>query len=131
MWTDHCRKVSFVQDGNGPLLATNHAPLPPSPFLRAREAHVGGVLQASWTAYQPTALLWDYAFWGGAKAFASLCNLSPTGRLPNLSWDSCLPKYWSERCSPHDKDAAVQGLLPPIRMYICAFAWSPCEKLNP
>ena len=63
-------------------------------MLRTRDYTAGGALKLSWTAYQPHALLWDYAFFGGKRSFALLCQLTRDKKVPQLPWASIVPAHF-------------------------------------
>ena len=78
----------------GPLIyLTNEATIL-APLLRTRDYTAGGALKLSWTAYQPHALLWDYAFFGGKRSFALLCQLTRDKKVPQLPWASIVPAHF-------------------------------------
>ena len=72
----------------GPLLYLTNESVVLAPLLRTREYTTGGALKLSWTAYQPHALLWDYAFFGGKRSFALLSQLAQDKKVPLLPWAS-------------------------------------------
>ena len=47
----------------GPLIDQAGKCTPFAPLLRTREVLPYGIIRASWTLYQPHALVWNYAFW--------------------------------------------------------------------
>ena len=49
----------------GPLLKLTGEVIPLAPLLRTRDVLPNGVIRASWTLYQPHALIWNYEFWNG------------------------------------------------------------------
>ena len=57
-------------DHFGPLLRQNGEMIPLAPLLRTRDTLPNGIIRASWTLYQPHALIWNYAFWNGKANFA-------------------------------------------------------------
>jgi hypothetical protein len=40
--------------------------------------------------------MWNYAFFGGKKAFASLCQLPVGSKFPTLPWASIVPAHFSQ-----------------------------------
>ena len=57
-------------DQFGPLLRQNGEVIPLAPLLRTRDTLPNGIIRASWTLYQPHALVWNYAFWNSKANFA-------------------------------------------------------------
>ena len=57
-----------------------------APLLRARESLPFGMLRASWTLYQPHALVWDYGYRNGKASFAKACKLG-ANKIPHLNWN--------------------------------------------
>ena len=78
----------------GPLLYLTNESVVLAPLLRTREYTAGGALKLSWTAYQPHALLWDYAFFGGKRSFSLLCQLAQDKKVPQLPWASIVPAHF-------------------------------------
>ena len=107
----------------GPLVDKNGNNVPFAPLLRTREVLPYGMLRASWTLYQPHALVWDYSFWNGRINFGKECKLSAS-KVPNLSWELIVsPPFlrpWykflqvceSRSAKGRDMDAVVSPLLP-------------------
>ena len=78
----------------GPLIyLTNEISLL-APLLRTRDYTSGGALKLSWTGYQPSALMWDYTFFGGRRSFALLCQLTKDSRIPKLPWANIVPAHF-------------------------------------
>ena len=78
----------------GPLIyLTNEISLL-APLLRTRDYTSGGALKLSWTGYQPSALMWDYTFFGGKRSFALLCQLTNDSRIPKLPWANIVPAHF-------------------------------------
>ena len=76
---DTAAPVTSPPPGNeewGPLIYFDYQLAPLAPLLRTRGYTDGGILKLSWAGYQPYALMWNYAFFGGKKAFASLSQLT-------------------------------------------------------
>ena len=67
-----CVVPVLTKDERGPLLTLTSENLPLAPLLRTRGYTSSGALKLSWTGYQPCALIWEYAFFGGKKSFALL-----------------------------------------------------------
>ena len=74
---------NFFDQDFGPLLNHKGKVVPFAPLLRTRAVNQFGICHSSWTLYQPHALVWDYSFWGGRAAFASVCKLV-TGKHWNM-----------------------------------------------
>ena len=77
---------SWTRDDVGPLLSPGGGVIPFAPLLRTRKVLKHGVLHASWTLYQPHALVWDYAFWNGNR---QVCRLQ-SSKIPQLCWEKCV-----------------------------------------
>ncbi len=60
------------------------------PLLRTRELLPFEVCWSSWTLYQPSALIWDYEFWGGPDAFLKKVAI-PHGKVPQVHWEEIIP----------------------------------------
>ena len=60
--------LTFIDEW-GPLVTLDGENVPLAPLLRTRGLSNNGILKLSWTGYQPSALLWDYSFFGGRKSF--------------------------------------------------------------
>ena len=78
----------------GPLVTLKGENLPLAPLLRTRGLSSSGILKLSWTGYQPSALLWDYSFFGGRKSFMLLNQMAEGARVPNLPWASFIPAHF-------------------------------------
>ena len=78
----------------GPLIYLDYQISPLAPLLRTRGYTSGGALKLSWTGYQPYALMWNYAFFGGKRAFALLCQLPAGSKFPKLPWASIVPAHF-------------------------------------
>ena len=88
---------SGITPGNevwGPLIYLTNETTILAPLLRTRDYTVGGALKLSWTGYQPSALLWDYTFFGGKRSFALLCQLTRDKKIPQLPWASIVPAHF-------------------------------------
>ena len=89
--------LAGITPGNelwGPLIYLTNETTILAPLLRTRDYTAGGALKLSWTAYQPHALLWDYAFFGGKRSFALLCQLTRDKKIPQLPWASIVPAHF-------------------------------------
>ena len=78
----------------GPLIYLTNETSILAPLLRTRDYTSGGALKLSWTGYQPSALLWDYTFFGGKRSFALLCQLTRDSKIPKLPWASIVPAHF-------------------------------------
>ena len=81
---------SWTRDDVGPLLSPEGRVIPFAPLLRTRKVLKYGVLHASWTLYQPHALVWDYAFWQEKEIFRQICRPN-SAKIPQFCWEKCLP----------------------------------------
>ncbi len=79
------RKLSPAQ--GGPLLLQTKQPITLPPL---RELLPFEVCWSSWTLYQPSALIWDYEFWGGPDAFLRKVTIHQ-GKVPQLHWEDVIP----------------------------------------
>ena len=59
-------------------------------LLRIRDTLPHGILRASWTLYQPHALVWDYSYWNGKSAFGRQAG-DLANKIPNLKWERIVP----------------------------------------
>ena len=110
-------------DHFGPLLRQNGEMIPLAPLLRTRDTLPNGIIRASWTLYQPHALIWNYAFWNGKANFAQKMAVG-TKNIPRCQWESIIPPPFLEQwkaflglLSSHnfqgsDVDAIVLPLIP-------------------
>ena len=110
-------------DHYGPLLRPNGDIIPLAPLLRTRDTLPNGIIRASWTLYQPHALVWDYAYWNGKDMFALKLAVG-TNNIPRCQWESIIPppfleqwKAFLELLSSHnfqgnEVDAMVLPLIP-------------------
>ena len=73
-------------DHYGPLLRPNGDIIPLAPLLRTRDTLPNGIIRASWTLYQPHALVWDYAYWNGKDVFALKLAVG-TNNIPRCQWE--------------------------------------------
>ena len=108
----------------GPLVTLKGEDLPLAPLLRTRGFSSNGVLKLSWTGYQPSALLWDYSFFGGRKSFMLLSQMTEGTRVPNLTWASFIPAHFlpiwksflitlqTDRATTSKKDELIEQLVP-------------------
>ena len=74
----------------GPLIDQAGKCTPFAPLLRTREVLPYGIIRASWTLYQPHALVWNYAFWNGRINFGKACRLG-ANKIPHLKWEQIVP----------------------------------------
>ena len=112
----------FSDDG-GPLLRPNGDSIPLAPLLRTRDTLPNGIIRASWTLYQPHALIWDYAYWGGKDKFAQKLAVG-ANNVPRCRWESVVPppflEHWqtflkvlsSGNFQGREMDAIVAPLIP-------------------
>ena len=110
-------------DRYGPLLRPNGDTIPFAPLLRTRDTLPNGIIRASWTLYQPHALVWDYAYWNGKTNFATKMAVG-IKNIPQCQWESIIPppfleqwKAFLELLSSHnvqgnEVDAIVLPLIP-------------------
>ena len=110
-------------DHYGPLLKPNGDMIPLAPLLRTRDALPNGIIRASWTLYQPHALVWNYDYWNGKVNFAKKMAVG-TKNIPQCQWESIIPppfleqwKAFLELLNSHnfqgnDVDAIVLPLVP-------------------
>ena len=115
--------TSVFGDHFGPLLRPNGDTIPLAPLLRTRDTLSNGIIRASWTLYQPHALVWDYAYWNGKANFAKQMAVG-TKNIPQCQWESIIPppfleqwKAFLELLNSHnfqgkDVDAIVLPLVP-------------------
>ena len=124
---DTAAPVTSPPPGNeewGPLIYFDYQLSPLAPLLRTRGYTDGGILKLSWTGYQPYVLMWNYAFFGGKKAFASLSQLSVGSKFPTLPWASIAPAHFlniwkeflthlqAEKSKTTRRDELVDQLIP-------------------
>ena len=74
----------------GPILFQEGKPITLPPLLRTRSLLQFEVCWASWTLYQPCALIWDYDFWGGPQKFPGKVQIGEN-KIPNLHWEDFIP----------------------------------------
>ena len=94
---DTCLPPSGITPGDevwGPLIYLTNETALLAPLLRTRDYTPGGALKLSWTGYQPSALFWDYTFFGGKRSFALLCRLTSGSKIPQLPWASIVPAHF-------------------------------------
>ena len=115
--------LAFIDEW-GPLVTLNGENLPLAPLLRTRGLSNNGVLKLSWTGYQPSALLWDYSFFGGRKSFMLLTQMAEGVRVPDLPWASFIPAHFlsiwkrflstlqTDRATTSKKDELIEQLVP-------------------
>ena len=108
----------------GQLVMINGEDLPLAPLLRTRGITNQGVLKLSWTGYQPSALMWDYSYFGGKKSFRLLSQWSEGMKIPSLPWANIVPAHFlsvwrsflvtiqSDKSSTTKKDQLVEQLAP-------------------
>ena len=80
--------LTLVQ--GGPLFLQSKKPITLPPLLRTRSLLPFEVCWSSWTLYQPSALIWDYDFWGGPDAFLRKVVFDQ-GKVPNVQWEDFIP----------------------------------------
>ena len=107
----------------GPLIDQAGKCIPFAPLLRTREVLPYGIIRASWTLYQPHALVWNYAFWNGRINFGKACRLG-ANKIPHLKWEQIVPppflKAWfrflrlceNRNMQGNEIDEALAPLLP-------------------
>ena len=107
----------------GPLIDQAGKCPPFAPLLRTREVLPYGIIRASWTLYQPHALVWNYAFWNGRINFGKACRLG-ANKIPHLKWEQIVPppflKAWfrflrlceNRNMQGNEIDEALAPLLP-------------------
>ena len=107
----------------GPLIDQAGKCTPFAPLLRTREVLPYGIIRASWTLYQPHALVWNYAFWNGRINFGKACRLG-ANKIPHLKWEQIVPppflKAWfrflrlceNRNMQGNEIDEALAPLLP-------------------
>ena len=117
-----CRLLIFG-DQFGPLLRQDGEVIPLAPLLRTRDTLPNGIIRASWTLYQPHALVWNYAFWNSKANFAKKMAVG-TKNIPQCQWEAIIPPPFLEQwkaflklLSSHnfqgsDVDAIVLPLVP-------------------
>ena len=122
----------------GPLVDQCGHSVPFAPLLRTRESLPFGMLRASWTLYQPHALVWDYGYWNGKASFAKACKLG-ANKIPHLNWEQIIPppflKAWfkflqvcESRCvQGKHMDEILSPLLP---LFHCKSYSTPFRILN-
>ena len=122
----------------GPLVDQCGHSVPFAPLLRTRESLPFGMLRASWTLYQPHALVWDYGYWNGKASFAKACKLG-ANKISHLKWEQIIPppflKAWfkflqvcESRCvQGKDMDEILSPLLP---LFHCKSYSTPFRILN-
>ena len=108
----------------GPLIYLDNRISPLAPLLRTRGYTPGGALKLSWTGYQPCALMWNYAFFGGKRSFALLCQLTGEDKFPKLPWANIVPAHFlpiwrsfiatlqAEKTTVTRKDELIDQLIP-------------------
>ena len=77
-------------DHFGPLLRQNGETVAFAPLLRVRDTLPNGIIRASWTLYQPHALVWNYDFWNGKANFAKHMAVG-TKNIPQCQWEVIIP----------------------------------------
>ena len=110
-------------DDYGPLLRQNGDIIPLAPLLTTRDTLPNGIVRASWTLYQPHALVWDYAYWKGKDTFALQLAVG-TNNIPRCRWEAIIPppflEHWqaflevlgSHNFQGREIDAIVAPLVP-------------------
>ena len=122
----------------GPLIDQAGKCIPFAPLLRTREVLPYGIIRASWTLYQPHALVWNYAFWDGRINFGKACRLG-ANKIPHLKWEQIVPppflKAWfrflqlceNRNMQGNEIDEALAPLLP---LFHCDNFCLPCRILK-
>lgn len=130
--------VKFLPDRFGPLINSAGRITPFAPLLRARTMLLYGIVCASWTLYQPHALVWDYGFWGSRDEFGKQAGLL-LSKLPNFQWERIIPapflQPWlsfisllkTKKGSGNAIDVEVGRLLP---LFNCSNYQIPCRILT-
>ena len=80
----------------GPLLKLTGEVIPFAPLLRTRDVLSNGVIRASWTLYQPHALVWNYEFWNGKYNFARKMAVG-TKNIPQCQWEAIVSPPFLEQ----------------------------------
>ena len=83
-------------DQFGPLLRQNEEVIPLAPLLRTRDTLPNGIIRASWTLYQPHALVWNYAFWNSKANFAKKMAVG-IKNIPQCQWEAIIPPPFLEQ----------------------------------
>ena len=83
-------------DQFGPLLRQNGEVIPLAPLLRTRDTLPNGIIRASWTLYQPHALVWNYAFWNSKANFAKKMAVG-IKNIPQCQWEAIIPPPFLEQ----------------------------------
>ena len=83
-------------DQFGPLLRQNEEVIPLAPLLRTRDTLPNGIIRASWTLYQPHALVWNYAFWNSKANFAQKMAVG-IKNIPQCQWEAIIPPPFLEQ----------------------------------
>ena len=120
------RKLGYPLESEsevGPLIDQAGKCISFAPLLRTREVLQYGIIRASWTLYQPHALVWNYAFWNGRINFGKACRLG-ANKIPHLKWEQIVPppflKAWfrflglceNRNMQGQEIDEALAPLLP-------------------
>ncbi len=106
------------------MLAQGNKQITLAPLLRTRELLPFEVCLATWTLYQPSALIiWDYDFWGGSEHFSKVIN-NEGNKFPHVDWEANIPppfladwkdfimRLKKKGTSSRDFDKVVLKLLP-------------------
>lgn len=130
---------SWTQEDEGPLLLPGGQTIPFAPLLRTRKTLPFGIVHASWTLYQPHALVWDYTYWGGKESFQRLCRPNHV-KIRRFSWDKYIPPPFLDAwksflellqrsdCTSANFDKVIPQLLP---MFECDTYKIPLRTLTP
>lgn len=129
----------WTEENEGPLLLPGGQVIPFAPLLRTRKTLPFGICHASWTLYQPHALVWDYAYWGGKESFKRICRPN-NFKVPRFCWEKYIPPPFLDAwktflellqrsdCTSANFDKVVPQLLP---MFECSTYKIPLRTLTP
>ena len=96
MWKVFPSPTLIFGDQFGPLLRQNGEVIPLAPLLRTRDTLPNGIIRASWTLYQPHALVWNYAFWNSKANFAKKMAVG-IKNIPQCQWEAIIPPPFLEQ----------------------------------
>ena len=105
------------------MLKQNEEVIPLASLLRTRDVLPNGIIRASWTLYQPHALVWNHAFWNSKANFAKrngcrnqeYSTMSMGSHHPLFfleQWQAFLKLLCSHNFQGSDVDSAVLPLVP-------------------
>ena len=121
--------TAWCKQDVGPLLTPEGRVISFAPLLRTRKVHKYGVLHASWTLYQPQALVWEYGYWGGKDAFAQICRLGGA-KIPSWPGKSTFhPLSWMR--GKHFLTFFSEVIEPQPNLMISSLPFFPCSKAEP